>query len=85
MKRGIALAIVVVLGLASTAACGAESPAPREAPKSSTVYITKSGKKYHRDGCRSLAKSKIAISREEAKKQGYTPCSVCKPDGAVKP
>lgn len=44
-----------------------------------TVYITKSGKKYHRAGCSSLAKSAIPISRIEAEKRGYTPCSRCRP------
>lgn len=44
-----------------------------------TVYITETGDKYHQEGCRYLSKSKIAISLEEAKAQGYTPCSVCKP------
>ena len=41
-----------------------------------TVYVTKSGKKYHKDGCRYLSKSKKAISIEEAKEQ-YTACKVC--------
>lgn len=44
-----------------------------------TVYITKTGSKYHRGNCRYLRKSKIPISLEEAKRRGYTPCSVCKP------
>lgn len=44
-----------------------------------TVYITKTGAKYHRDGCRYLAKSKIAISLKDAIAEGYTPCSICKP------
>lgn len=43
------------------------------------VYITKTGEKYHRDGCRSLSKSKIPISLAEAKARGYEPCSVCNP------
>lgn len=42
-----------------------------------TVYVTKSGKKYHRDGCRSLSKSKTEISLQEAKSKGYTPCKNC--------
>lgn len=46
--------------------------------QSSTVYITKTGSKYHRDGCRYLSRSKIAISLSDAKKR-YTPCSVCNP------
>ena len=43
------------------------------------VYITKKGKKYHREGCGALSKSKIAIPLEEAKKRGYAPCKICKP------
>ncbi|MBA7713009.1 hypothetical protein ES703_122004 [subsurface metagenome] len=44
-----------------------------------TVYVTRTGRKYHRSGCRYLRRSKIAISLEDAKSQGYTPCSICKP------
>ena len=43
------------------------------------VYITKTGKKYHRSGCRYLSRSMIPISLSDAKSRGYTPCSVCKP------
>jgi len=43
------------------------------------VYITSTGKKYHRDGCRYLSQNKIPIALEEAKKRGYEPCSVCNP------
>ena len=43
----------------------------------STVYVTKTGKKYHRDGCSSLSKSKIAITYAEAVAKGYTPCKSC--------
>lgn len=46
---------------------------------SCTVYITNTGTKYHNDGCYHLSKSKIPITLREAKEQGYTPCSVCKP------
>jgi len=48
-------------------------------PKTLTVYITKTGKMYHKDGCSSLNKSKIPISLKDAKIKGYTPCSKCKP------
>jgi competence protein ComEC len=44
-----------------------------------TVYITRTGKKYHRADCRYLAQSKIPIKLSEAKDQGYTPCKVCRP------
>lgn len=48
-----------------------------EDKNSGTVYVTKSGKKYHRDGCGSLSKSKIPISKSKAAAQGYTPCLKC--------
>lgn len=44
-----------------------------------TVYITKTGAKYHTSGCRYLSKSKISISKKEAVAGSYTACSVCKP------
>lgn len=44
-----------------------------------TVYITKSGTKYHTSGCNYLKNSKFSITLEEAIDRGYTPCSVCKP------
>jgi len=44
-----------------------------------TVYITKTGKKYHRASCSYLKQSSIAISLQEAVARGYTPCSRCKP------
>jgi len=47
------------------------------------VYITKTGKKYHRAGCRYLKRSMIPITLSEAIARGYTPCSVCKPDPLV--
>jgi len=53
---------------------------PKEQPQAEkVVYITKTGKKYHRLGCRYLRKSCIPISLTEAKRRGYTPCKVCKP------
>ena len=49
---------------------------------SQTVYITNSGKKYHKEDCRYLSKSSIAISLQDAKEQSYTACKVCKPGGS---
>lgn len=48
-----------------------------------TVYVTKTGSKYHSDGCRYLSRSCIAISLSEAKSEGYAPCSVCDPPTQV--
>lgn len=44
-----------------------------------TVYITKTGAKYHSGACRCLSKSKIPISLKDAKRRGYDPCGICKP------
>ena len=59
----------------------AEQPTVQVAqdPQSTTVYITKTGKKYHRDGCRYLSQSKIKTTLKEAKANGYTACKVCHP------
>ncbi|MCD7715208.1 MAG: Ig-like domain-containing protein [Lachnospiraceae bacterium] len=46
---------------------------------SSTVYVTETGKKYHRAGCRYLSESQIEIDLQAAINAGYTPCSVCNP------
>jgi len=44
-----------------------------------TVYITHTGECYHADGCSSLRKSRIPISRSDAITQGYHPCKRCRP------
>lgn len=44
---------------------------------SAIVYVTETGKKYHKSGCSYLKKSKIQINLSDAKAQGYTPCSKC--------
>lgn len=44
-----------------------------------TVFVTASGDRYHREGCRSLAKSKKPMSLVDAKKSGYQPCKLCNP------
>lgn len=51
----------------------------KENSDSYTVYITKSGTKYHADGCRHLSKSKIKSTVKEAKANNLAPCSKCNP------
>lgn len=70
MKRNPLLAALVLCILLFSAVAVAASV---------TVYITDTGTKYHSAGCRHLSKSKIAISLEKAKAQGYKPCGVCSP------
>ena len=54
--------------------------APTEKPTSDTVtvYIGKTGTKYHRKSCRTL-KTAYPITLEEALNQGRDACKVCKP------
>lgn len=49
-----------------------------------SVYVTKTGKKYHNENCSSLSSSKISIDLSEAIDKGYTPCKKCKPDEKLK-
>jgi hypothetical protein len=58
----------------------ARSDPPKDPqPQEAVVYVTDTGKKYHRDGCRYLAMSKHALPPKDAKARGLTPCSVCHP------
>ena len=45
--------------------------------KEGTVYVTRTGKKYHSAGCRYLRKSQRPIEINKAISLRYTPCSVC--------
>ncbi len=57
----------------------ASAPVTLPALAEVTVYITKTGEKYHRDGCQYLRKSQIPISLSDAKARGYSACSKCGP------
>lgn len=44
------------------------------------VYVTKSGKKFHRKDCRFATGEVQELSVDAAREKGYEACSVCKPD-----
>jgi hypothetical protein len=51
---------------------------PGSVSNGSLVYcFTASGKVFHKGSCNSVDKYVIEISEQEAKKKGYTSCSVC--------
>ena len=52
---------------------------PEKGTSTTKVFTTKSGKKYHRDGCNSLSKSKFVTILSKAKAAGYAPCKSCNP------
>jgi endonuclease YncB( thermonuclease family) len=66
---------------APTTPPSSDAGAPDQPTKQQTVYITKTGTKYHNDGCRHLSKSRIPISLNDAAGR-YSPCSVCHPPTA---
>ncbi len=41
------------------------------------IYVTKTGEKYHKNGCFYLRKSKIKMKLIDAISEDYTPCSRC--------
>ncbi len=41
------------------------------------VFVTPSGKKYHKPGCSYVIVPPIAITPVQAEQEGYTPCSRC--------
>lgn len=66
-------------GVATAAAPAASSSANTGADD--IVYVTKSGKKYHRQDCRTIARSKgvVSMTRSQAEAQGLSACKVCNP------
>jgi len=58
----------------------APSETPQPESNQVTVYVTRTGAKYHRAGCSYLSKSSIPIALKEAKVR-YGPCSRCRPPG----
>jgi hypothetical protein len=53
-------------------------PARSKPSADEVVYVTKTGTKYHRAGCRALAKSATAIRLADVSRR-YTACAVCDP------
>jgi hypothetical protein len=68
--RNFALALAILIAsIALVAGQAASDP---------TVYITKTGAKYHRDGCSSLSRSRIPIKLSLAATT-YGACKNCRP------
>lgn len=81
----ILTAVIVFLLFIGSFSLSERDGVPENTPRASydykIVYITKNGDKYHRENCIHIKyHDKIAISIEDALKNGYLPCSVCLPD-----
>jgi hypothetical protein len=72
MRRPVTrLAVALVLMVAFAVATIAQSAA-------TTVYVTRTGAKYHTASCRYLSRSQIPMALGEASKR-FSPCSICRP------
>ena len=79
--------LIIVLGLVIIAitvisiifAKNQNKPIPKSETALVSVYITRTGSKYHKEKCDYLKYSKIKITLEEALEEAYSPCSQCNP------
>ena len=62
---------------AESAVMAAGDSASADATPEQVVYLTRTGTKYHREGCRFLARSGIPIALKDV--GSHEPCSVCRP------
>lgn len=76
----VLLVFLILLSMVLTSCVQNEKPkSDSKYTISTTVYITRTGSKYHVGSCGYLHSSKIPISLTSAKNRGYTPCSRCRP------
>jgi hypothetical protein len=79
-KRALAALFVVAAACLAPAAVSLKAhAAPGQSAdyRQCVVYVTRKGDRYHVDGCRCLARSRIPMSRRRAVAAGYSPCAVC--------
>jgi hypothetical protein len=57
----------------------ADAKASSAAAADDMVYVTPTGKKFHKQDCPSLKGAGTAMKRSEAEAKGLTPCSKCNP------
>lgn len=85
MVAAAAVSLIGVIALAAWAEFGPRDSAdfPAEPPyvPAAYVYVTPSGKKYHRAECSAISSSKSleCITPEEAVERGFEACLTCEP------
>jgi hypothetical protein len=78
--RRIKLTRLVIVALLALAPAMIVARAVPQATGEEIVYVTKSGKKYHLEDCRTLkGKTKFTMKLKDAVDGGYEPCKVCHP------
>ena len=93
-SKALALLLCAGLGLLAIG-CSREQKATPPAPSASPivvapiivdpVHITRTGRAYHKAGCRFLDASDYVEGRRDAIAQGLTPCKVCDPAAPKEP
>lgn len=86
-KRLVA-ALTLMAAVCTPAFCSSPvkvKPAPAQQKTTTTVYVTKKGKKFHKSNCSKLTFFRpIALKRYEAEGMGYQPCKRCHPQNTLK-
>ncbi|MFD0751281.1 hypothetical protein ACFQZS_14115 [Mucilaginibacter calamicampi] len=81
--RKYLLMLVAVLTVAisqpSFAQTKSKKTTKKQVQKEVTVYITRTGAKYHSEYCSYLRRSSIPIGKRDAMSQGFDACSRCNP------
>jgi hypothetical protein len=79
IRRLLALWFIVgaLLTITLPVATAPRDPQRASETKDCTVYVTRTGAKYHTASCSSLRKSRRAMTPSEAIAAGYTPCKRC--------
>jgi hypothetical protein len=77
-ERHWAILTVIVVAFAFARMTSQSAPAAEPIERETIVYVTKTGSKYHRDGCQHLRQSKIPMPLSQAASM-YDPCSRCRP------
>lgn len=61
-----------------------EMPPPADVPPAAVVYVVPGRRHYHIGSCRQLAgRGKEQLTFEEARGEGFSPCTACMPDTAL--
>lgn len=72
--------VCMLLCLGMLYSCSSKKSDSKSASEIFYVYVTPSGKKYHRRDCRTIKGHEMKeLTVEEAIKDGYGACKVCKP------
>lgn len=71
-------------GVTSAATTAPSSGVAADVPAETAVYVVPGRKRYHLETCRQLAgREREELTFEEAREEGFTPCTACLPDTAL--